>query len=156
MTRSIVVGVDGSDASRTALRWAVEEARLRKAQVVAVHAWWAIPDLEPAATLCDADRETIRGDEASARVEEFIDETLEGIQRDVEISSLTVQGITATEALVEAARDADLLVVGSRGLGRFRGMLGSVSSGCLQRANCPVVVIHGHPTQGGRRLEGVA
>ena len=156
MSRSVVVGVDGSAASRTALRWAVEEARLRNAEVVAVHAWWAIPDLEPAATLSDADWETIRGEEASARVEEFIDETLEGVLRDVEITARTVQGVTATEALVEAARDADLLVVGSRGLGRFRGMLGSVSRGCLQHADCPVVVIHGQPAQGGRRLEGVA
>lgn len=155
MTRSIVVGVDGSDASRTALCWAVEEARLRKARVVAVHAWWAIPYLELAAALSDADWETIRGDEASARVDEFIDETLGG-RRNVEIITLTAQGITATEALVEAARDADLLVVGSRGLGRFRGMLGSVSSGCLQHADCPVVVIHGQAAQGGRRLEGVA
>jgi nucleotide-binding universal stress UspA family protein len=153
---SVVVGVDGSAASRTALRWAVAEARLRNAQLVAVHAWWAIPDLEPTATPSDADWETIGRDEASARVEEFIDETLEGVLRDVEITARSVQGVTATEALVEAARDADLLVVGSRGLGRFSGTLGSVSRGCLQHADCPVVVIHGQPAQGARRLEGVA
>ena len=105
MTGSIVVGVDGSAASRAALRWAVEEARLRKARVVVVHAWWAFPDLEPVATVSDADWETIRGEEASARVEEFIDETLGRARRDVEIMTRTAQGITATEALVKAAKE---------------------------------------------------
>ncbi len=156
MTTSIVVGVDGSSASRTALRWAIEEARLRNAKVVAVHAWWGIPDLEPGATVSDADWETIRAEEGLARVEEFVDETLRGARRDVEIVCLATQGVTVVEALVEAAGDADLLVVGSRGLGRFRGMLGSVSRGCVEHAICPVVVIRGEAARGARRLEGVA
>ena len=156
VTGSIVVGVDGSVESQRALRWAVEEARLRKAEIVAVHAWWAFPDLAPVATLSGADWKTIRSQEASTRVQEFIDDTLGGARRDIAITTRPVQGITATEALVEAAKDADLLVIGSRGLGRFKGMLGSVSRGCLQHAHCPVVVIHGQPGQGDKRLEGVA
>jgi len=72
----IVVGVDGSEESRAALRWAVEEARLRKAAVLAVHAWWAIPELEPGTPVLDEDWERLRDQEAERFVREFVEHTL--------------------------------------------------------------------------------
>lgn len=140
----IVVGVDGSEESRAALRWAVEEARLRKAAVSAVHAWWAIPELEPGTPVLDEDWQTLRDQEAKRFVEQFVEHTLGGARAGVEITAVPVQGVTAAVALLEAAKDADLLVVGSRGLGGFKGLLlGSVSQQCTQHAECPVAIIRG-------------
>jgi nucleotide-binding universal stress UspA family protein len=124
----IVVGVDGSGPSKAALRWAVEEARLRGARVRAVHAWWIYPMFEPGADPTEA-------------VRAFVTETLDG-QTDVEVTPVAVQGEQASVALVDAAEDADLLVVGARGAGGFVGLLlGSVSQQCTHHARCPVVIV---------------
>jgi nucleotide-binding universal stress UspA family protein len=134
----IVVGVDGSENSRQALRWAVEEARLRQAWVRVVHAWWLYPML-------DADTEARHlTNDASAAVQTFITETL-GEERDVEVEAVAVQGQQASAALVDAATDAVLLVVGSRGAGGFSSLLlGSVSQQCAHHASCPVAIVrHG-------------
>ncbi len=142
----IVVGVDGSEESRAALRWAVEEARLRKAAVFAVHAWWAVPELEPGTPVLDEDWERLRDQEAERFVREFVEHTLGATRARVEITAVPVQGVTASAALLEAARDADLLVVGSRGVGGFKGLLlGSVGQQCLQHAGCPVVIVRAGP-----------
>jgi nucleotide-binding universal stress UspA family protein len=70
---------------------------------------------------------------------------LDGHGSDVEIVPRTVSG-TAAQVLVDASEDADLLVVGSRGLGGLKGMvLGSVSHHCAAHAHCPVVVVHRAP-----------
>jgi nucleotide-binding universal stress UspA family protein len=136
----IVVGVDGSEASKAALRWAVEEARLRHARVRAVHAWWIYPMLRPGAPPAP-DQIPGVGDDATERVRTFITETLGG-ETDVEITPLAVQGEQASAALVDAAKDADLLVVGSRGAGGFSGLLlGSVSQQCTHHAPCPIVIV---------------
>jgi nucleotide-binding universal stress UspA family protein len=136
----VVVGVDGSDGSKAALRWAVEEARARGGTVFAVHAWEvppmayasfaAVPDLTPHEMEKLGDetaRETISsviGDDVSVPV---IVELREG---------------HATRALVEASADADLLVVGTRGRGGFAGLLlGSISTYAVHHATCPVVVV---------------
>jgi nucleotide-binding universal stress UspA family protein len=124
----IVVGVDGSEPSKAALRWAVEEARLRHARVRVVHAWWVYPMLQPGADPTEA-------------VRTFVTETLGG-QIDAEVTPVAVQGEQASAALVDAAEDADLLVVGSRGAGGFSGLLlGSVSQQCTHHAPCPVVIV---------------
>jgi nucleotide-binding universal stress UspA family protein len=124
----IVVGVDGSVPSKAALRWAVEEARLRGARVRAVHAWWIYPMFEPGADPTEA-------------VRAFVTEALDG-QTDVEVTPVAVQGEQASVALVDAAEDADLLVVGARGAGGFVGLLlGSVSQQCTHHAPCPVVIV---------------
>jgi nucleotide-binding universal stress UspA family protein len=140
-TDTIVVGVDGSETSRAALRWAVEEARLRNARVRAVHAWWIYPMLTDG--LPTTDEPERLDDEATERVQAFVTETL-GEQPDVEVTPVAVQGMQAAAALVEAARDADLLVVGSRGVGGFTGLLvGSVSDQCTHHAPCPIVIVRG-------------
>lgn len=138
----IVVGIDGSEESRAALRWAVAEARIRKAAVRAVHAWWGYPELEAGTSVDFDDWATIRDRDAKKFIEGFVEHTLGEIPRDVEITAVPVQGVTASEALVAAAREADLLVIGHRGVGGFKGLLlGSVSQQCVHHAPCPVVIL---------------
>ncbi len=138
----IVVGIDGSDESKEAFRWALEEARLRKATLKAVHAWrdpyllapgYGLPqDFEPAALQIQAE------EFLSAAVAEIA-----GKSSDVTIEELAAEG-PAASVLTEAAEGADLLVVGSRGHGGFAGLLlGSVSQQCAHHAPCPVVIIRG-------------
>jgi nucleotide-binding universal stress UspA family protein len=136
----IVVGVDGSDGSKEALEWALEEARLREAEVLAVYVWVCGPvaALDRRATVdCDALQESAR-----ELLDSFVAE-IAAEQEGVVVRQAVLSG-PAAEALVAAARDAELLVVGSRGLGGFKGLLlGSVSNQCVQHASCPVVVVHG-------------
>ena len=80
-------------------------------------------------------------DDARAIVQAFVSETLDD-QQDVDVEVVAVQGQQASAALIDAARDADLLVVGSRGAGGFSGLLlGSVSQQCAQHSPCPVVIV---------------
>ncbi|MFE6868687.1 universal stress protein [Kitasatospora sp. NPDC057692] len=138
----IVVGVDGSPASERALRWAVDYARLTGGTVHAVAAWeypafygWAgasvpAPEFNP---------EELAGKTLSDTVAKTV-----GAEPDVRITESVVPG-NAAQALLDAARGAALVVVGSRGLGGFTGaLLGSVSRHLTEHAPCPVVVIrHG-------------
>jgi len=136
----IVVGIDGSEASKAALRWAVEEARLRHARVQAVHAWWIVPMLKPGGHLAPTASDW-GAEDATERVRTFVTETV-GEQTEVEITPVAVQGEQASVALVDAAKDADLLVVGSRGAGGFSGLLlGSISQQCAHHAPCPIVIV---------------
>jgi nucleotide-binding universal stress UspA family protein len=133
--RRIVVGVDGSDASHRALQWAVDEARLRSASLCVVHAWSVAPVALPFVV-------DMTGVEEAAKA--ILDRSLESVDTsdlDPQISrQLTLGG--AGPALLDAAEDADLVVVGSRGLGGFKELLlGSVSHRLALHARCPVVVI---------------
>ena len=140
--KRIVVGVDGSEASRAALGWAADEAHRRGDYVVAVMAWmpriiaagpW--PGMVPL-PVDDQDAER-DAQEALAKV---VDEVLGRIPS-VEVERRVVHG-PAAPALIEAAREAQLLVVGSRGHGGVAGlMLGSVSQQCAHHAPCPVVIV---------------
>jgi nucleotide-binding universal stress UspA family protein len=150
----IVVGVDGSDASKDALRWAVEEARLRDAPVVAVHAWQLpamTPDIGPLAASAAGPyelAELLPQLEQSARL--VVEDAVQEVAGDtsVEIQPVAVEGPPA-RALIDAARDADLLVVGSRGHGGFTGLLlGSVSLQAVQHAPCPVVICRHREPEG--------
>jgi nucleotide-binding universal stress UspA family protein len=79
--------------------------------------------------------------DARETVQTFVTETL-GDQRDVDVEVIAVQGEQASAALIDAAQDADLLVVGSRGVGGFKGLLlGSVSQQCAHHSPCPVVIV---------------
>ncbi|MGW6442678.1 universal stress protein [Lentzea sp. NPDC055074] len=138
-SRPIVVGVDGSPAALEALRWAVAEARLRGCRVEAVSAWhmdygMAIGSMaaEIALQLSPENRRAAQQEVLDGAVEPF---------KDVEILRLLVEGDPRT-ALVRAAQDAELLVVGSRGHGPIvEAIIGSVSSYCVHHAPCPVVVV---------------
>jgi nucleotide-binding universal stress UspA family protein len=136
----IVVGIDGSEHSKAALRWAVKEAALRGAAVRAVHAWQVYPALYSGTTITATDFEDVRA-QAGSFVEDFVAEVVPN-HEGVEIESIAIQGESVAPALADAAAGADLLVVGSRGLGGFRGLLlGSVSQQCVHHATCPVVVL---------------
>lgn len=138
-TVRIVVGVDGSDASRRALRWAVDEARLRHADLHVVHAS-AEPFVAPHGPSIPG---LVRAVQAvDGRPERVLEASLAGVlDGDVPVRREIIAG-PAAPALLAAAQDADLLVVGSRGRGGFTGLLlGSVSQQCVAHAPCPVVVV---------------
>jgi nucleotide-binding universal stress UspA family protein len=136
-TGVIVAGVDGSDSSLEALRWAARQAEVTGAALEVLASWeyptsfgWAPPlpsDWDPEA-------------ETRKSLQEAIDTAL-GPDRSIEIRQTVVEE-HAAPALVAASKHADLLVVGSRGHGEFVGMLiGSVSEYCVTQASCPVVVV---------------
>ncbi|GAA1383270.1 universal stress protein [Kitasatospora putterlickiae] len=139
-TGRIVVGVDGSEPSKRALRWAARQAELTGGVVEAVIAWeyptfhGARGWFPPAST-----DETELAGKARREAARAVAEAL-GPQPPVEVRIEARYGSPAG-ALIEASRDAALLVVGSRGLGGFSGMLlGSVAQHCTRHAACPVLV----------------
>ena len=136
----IVVGVDGSEPSKDALRWALDEARLRNAELVAVHAWQpvaAIPEPGPAPGF-DMVNVLPEVEEAAERLVNAVVDEVAGDDRTVQ--RIAREGRTV-EVLADAARDADLLVVGSRGVGGFRALLlGSVSQQLAHHAPCPLLI----------------
>jgi nucleotide-binding universal stress UspA family protein len=147
MPGTIVVGVDGSDASREALRWAAEEARLRAAQLVAIHAWSFIPVAPigdagvlamPAGDL--AGQLSAESDAGMATLEAALTEAL-GADPGVEVERRAIEG-DAGDVLVTEAANAELIVVGSHGrTGLKAALLGSVSRHVVDHATCPVVVV---------------
>lgn len=145
----IVVGVDGSDSSKDALRWALDEAKAHGAKVVAVHTW-QIPiappsTFTPAPQLNFAEFATDLKESADTLLAQVLDEVTGG--SGVEVEAITIEG-PAAPSLIEASADADLLVVGSRGHGGFTGLLlGSVSQSCVNHARCPVLVHKGQTGQ---------
>jgi len=134
----ITVGVDASEDSVRALRWAIDEARLRDAELELVHAYPS-PELValPAVVTLPSDEELKSGADA------VIDDALAAVDDAGEVTIIrTVRSGGAASVLCEAAEGADLLVVGARGLGGFRGLLlGSVSHQVVAHAPCPVVVV---------------
>jgi len=143
---AIVVGVDGSESARAALRFALEEARLRGggARVVAA---WHVPTAVYSGTLMPPDASLIEELEVDARqAAERAVEDAGDAARGVEVEIVAREG-EAAHVLLEEAASADLLVLGSRGLGGFRGLLlGSVSQQCAHHAPCPVVIVP-HPRE---------
>ena len=139
-TQRIIVGVDGSAASDAALRWAHEEAKLRGATLVAVHAW-SYPYTAGAA---GAGAYVLPWDDLELVAKKTMTEALgraAGDDHSVKVEEVVHYG-SAASLLCELAEDAALLVVGSRGHGGFSGLLlGSVSSHCAHHAGCPVVIV---------------
>ena len=151
----IIVGVDGSPASRVAIDWAARDAAMRRVPLTLVHvlpgaavqAWVQVP--LPSAFVVDEQqnaREIMRDavgvvEAATTGAELFC------------VNQKTVSG-QPIPAMADLTKDADMIVVGSRGLGKWgRRILGSVSGGLVQHAHCPVAVIHDedplipHPAQ---------
>ena len=141
----IVVGVDESEGAQRALSWALEEARIRGATLRVVH---AVPPSEtffPYSTVAFEGSQR-HAEEARQAAEKALDELLDevGATEGIIVERATPVGLAA-DVLVRESRDADLLVVGSRGRGGVRGLLlGSVSQQAVQHAHCPVVVIPAH------------
>ena len=150
----VVVGVDDSEGARAALRFALEEARLRGASLHVVHAWrFPLYEGMPGAFVIEAPLEpTPPFDEVRRALEvageRLVDEALRDVAGDgelgVELRRDVVEAAPA-RALIELAEGADLLVVGSRGRGGFRELLlGSVSAQCAHHAPCPVAIVPVH------------
>ena len=147
VSKPIVVGIDGSDASREALRWAAEEARLRSAPLVAVYAWSFIPPQTigdpgllavPAGDFpgqLEAEREA-----ASGALEAAVADALAAAPG-IGVDQRLVEGDPG-DALVKESESAQLVVVGSHGRSGIQAaLLGSVSRHVTTHAACPVVVV---------------
>ncbi len=140
----IIVGVDGSDHSHRALLWAMQEAARHHAPLTvmtvcpsparpATAAFWGVPTLPDGGF--DAEH-------ARRVVQDAVDKAAGEISGTAPEVTVTAAMGQPAEELVTASRDADMLVVGSRGTGGFtRLLLGSVSSQVVHHAACPVVVI---------------
>ncbi|HXV58488.1 MAG TPA: universal stress protein [Gaiellaceae bacterium] len=136
----VVVGYDGSEHAERALVFAAEEARLRGAAVRVVTAWHVptavygagyAPMMSPSVEESEEEEARRAAEEAAGKLR------ARGLEAEVVLAHAP-----AADALVEAARDAELLVVGSRGHGGFAGLLlGSVSQQCAQHASCPTVIV---------------
>lgn len=141
MSGRVVVGVDASEESKAALRWAVEEARLRGADVVALHVW-TYPPLDGPGVAPPAF--VIPFDELQREAEELVDAVVSEVvsdEGDVTVRPVAVEGLPS-QALLSSCDADDLLVLGSRGHGGFAGLLlGSVGQQCAHHAPCPVVLI---------------
>jgi nucleotide-binding universal stress UspA family protein len=136
--RFIVVGVDGSEPSLKALRWAAQQARLTGATLRVLTTWEVATGTGWVPTFpVDYDPQAV----ARQALDEAVTETL-GADPDVAVERIVKEG-HAAPILLAAAKDADLLVVGSHGHGAFTGMLiGSVSEHLVRHAPCAIVVVH--------------
>ncbi len=139
---TIVVGVDGSEGSKLALRWACDEAaRIDGAKVVAV-ATWTYPVVAASPWMGGYDVPMDLTAATTQAVEEAVAEVCASCGFPAERIETKVVCGPAASTLLEAGKDADLLVVGSRGLGGFTGLLlGSVSHQVAAHAPCPVIVV---------------
>jgi nucleotide-binding universal stress UspA family protein len=133
----IVVGVDGSENSYRALKWAFKEARLRAVGLRLIHAFNfdAVVGKFPV---------SLSTEQIEKDAQAFLDRVLTHVREadaGIDIDGVLVPG-SAARALVEGSRDAELLVIGSRGLGGIAGaLLGSVSVACVHHAACPILVV---------------
>jgi nucleotide-binding universal stress UspA family protein len=140
----IVVGVDSSEGAKAALRFALEEAKLRQATLRVVHTWQfgyiGVRGIEGLTPVVGADLGDLR-----RTAEVALDAVMHEVVPDpdgVVIERRVSEGAPAT-VLVDESRHADPLVVGSRGHGGFTGLLlGSVSQQCAHHAACPVAIVH--------------
>jgi nucleotide-binding universal stress UspA family protein len=137
----IIVGIDGSDHSRRALEWAVKEAAIRHAPLTVLVVQPAIAGYSGSATAYPGD--AAQAEQGRKTAQEETDQVVAGLGGSAP-ETVTVQAAIGIPAavLIEASKDADLVVVGSRGTGGFRELvLGSVSTQVTHHAHCPVVVI---------------
>jgi nucleotide-binding universal stress UspA family protein len=138
--KTIVVGVDGSPASRTALIWAAAEAADHGADLVVLNVWeHTLPP--PAGSVSVSERYV--PDPSQRTPEDLLNVIKEVLGEDppLLVQPRLKQGNPA-KVLIEESADADLLVVGTRGHGGFKGLvLGSVSQHLAAYAKCPVAVV---------------
>jgi nucleotide-binding universal stress UspA family protein len=144
MSELVVVGVDGSAQSIEALRWAARYGEATGATIRAVRAWYvptgsiapAAPHQGPVAVQERLEQEQ----------HQHLNDAVAAVFPDgapAHVETRLAYGHSA-DALIRAAQDADLLVVGNKGRGEFTGMVfGSVSMHCVTSAPCPVVVVKG-------------
>jgi len=140
--KRIVVGVDGSDRSRAALLWAYNEAAHHAAAITVVSTWHppALPMTPPYGSAPPEGYVSQPQRDALDMLEKFVAE-LDARTPAVDVRTLVERG-NPSKVLIERSKEADLLVLGSRGHGGFAGMLlGSVSQHLVAHAECPVVIV---------------
>jgi nucleotide-binding universal stress UspA family protein len=140
---SIVVGIDGTEGSRQALKWAADEARLRGAELRVVHTWdrpYAVPGPHTQAGRPVPDEE----DTEHRLAEELLERELAatGVEvTGVRIEPELVEGPPA-KTLLDAAQHADLLVIGSDRRRKLVDIpLGRIGRECVQHSPCPIVIV---------------
>jgi nucleotide-binding universal stress UspA family protein len=139
--QKIVVGVDGSEQSERALAWAIDEAKLHGSRLQVVSVWhvpaivYGGPGISPAlGSAIDGSFREVAEESATTAANRAREA---GVEVDVD-----AQHGPTVDRLLDAAKDADLLVLGSRGHGGFAGLLlGSVSAQCAHHATCPLVIV---------------
>lgn len=136
----IVVGIDASEHSVRALRWALNQARLQGAELELVQVFQA-----PDTGALPGFRPSVNDDEVRESLAQILEDALEqasdGDTHGVEVRRTIAAGNPAA-VLCDIAEDADLVVVGARGMGGFKGLVvGSVSQQVVGHAPCPVVVV---------------
>ncbi|MUN64535.1 universal stress protein [Kocuria sediminis] len=136
-TAAVVVGVDGSEQSVEALRWAARIAPALGASLRVVAAWDYPPEYAGYVPLGSDNFDEITRKRVDTAIQQaFGEDVPEGLTTTVEFGH-------PSKVLVRESEDAVMLVVGRRGHGGFRGLLlGSVSAACVSHASCPVLVIH--------------
>jgi nucleotide-binding universal stress UspA family protein len=152
----IIVGIDGSPESDTAVNWAAHDAAIRRLPLTVVHVespaaatWSQAPILEESPEQQEAEGRSLLA-HASAIARDAIADTAQ-----IHITGELLSSSTPVPTLVDQSKDAELIVVGSRGRGALsRSILGSVSAGLIRHAHCPVALIRDvdpqlpHPAQG--------
>jgi nucleotide-binding universal stress UspA family protein len=142
----IVVGVDGSPSSREALRWAVRQAGLTGASVEAIAAWRAPTLVGMAAPFTESEvggGDDVRIKVATENILRTVIAEVAGSSAGVAVKAEVGEG-SAAQLLLDAAKGASLVVVGSRGHGGLTGtLLGSVGQTLAQHSPCPVLIIRG-------------
>jgi nucleotide-binding universal stress UspA family protein len=137
---AVLVGVDFSPGTEAALAEAAAEAARRRAELVVAHVWWN----HPFDTLADPGGDVVAAAEREARRQ--LAEAVAHTRRahpELTVSPRLVHSLNPEHSLIEASRDAALVVVGSRGRGGFAGLLlGSVGQSLVHHARCPVMVVH--------------
>lgn len=157
---TVVVGVDGSDQSRAALAWAAEYAKNRDAKLRVVTVYGSSEERNPhslprggfggvsqmaqQARMAEEWRDgqdRIDYSRAERRIKRMLKELDDDIRPDT-IEEIAVEGTRPSRVLIDLAQGADMLVVGSRGRGGFKGLvLGSVSQQLANHAPCPLLII---------------
>ena len=144
MTNTIIVGVEGSGGAKQALRWAINEAKLRDAKIEVVTAYTST-FVSTASDVNYTPVETINLQEQIQEMQkEVVDSVLDSLDSKSDIPEIECKLIKGrpANALISAAESVDMLVVGSRGRGGFKGLLlGSVSHQIVQHSKCPVVIV---------------
>ena len=136
--KKILVGIDGSENSLRALRWALAEARMRGDAVEVLHAWHFPYIADPTGMVAYP---TTALEECGAAI---LADALQAVAADTAGLTITTRVVMGAGAapLIEASKDADLLVIGRRGHGGFLTLvMGSVAQQVAAHAHCPVVVL---------------
>ena len=143
----IVVGIDGSEGAKAALAWACEEARRAPGTKIVAVSSWMLPVSASSPWVVGYDLPLDLTAVSAAELKASVAEVTSDRFADIEVEERVVCGSPSGVLIAEGA-DADMLVVGSRGLGGFKGLLlGSVSHQVVTHAPCPTVIVPHHDEQ---------